>query len=509
LSDQSFFDSGKSGFKGENIQAKGELKRFLSLVESGKIPTGSVLLVENFDRISRLPPVESIGLFLNIINSGIGVVFTLSYDKRIIDTNLLNKDQFVLQMVIAECIRAYSESNRKSVLIKASKQAKKEQMKRGEIVPHNNIPKYFTFSNGKYVHNDNTEIVRELVKGILAGKSLYSMADSLNGRKIKTFRNGFQWSGNSIRQILRNRVLIGEYLGVKNYVTPIIDETEFNKIQNILSQNKFNRGQRGQIINIFRGVVFCSDCGKSMQVQAQYKIDGVVLKTPYRYLKCSVNGKHCECKNRGTFRLDDLEDEFFEQFLLKSPSQLINDGDSAELKQLNKDIVTNQTKLNKITGEIQRVISLLADVPMDELKTKLVTLNKQRDTVKTELDNLNSKKSNVRDSSHTFNDLKSLVLGWDLEDEEMKKMLIKRFGHYKPMDNIFEIRKSLADEFVREGIRIKLPSLIGKIVIDTNKGQFFVFNRMGKVIYESRVYKSNRNCTEKWLSSLKRAKKTS
>lgn len=247
LSEQTFFDPGKSGFKGENVQAKGELKRFLSLVEAGKIPQGSVLLVENFDRISRLPPVESIGLFLSIINSGIGVVFTLSYDKRIIDKTLMNKDQFVLQMVIAECIRAYSESNRKSVLIKASKQAKKQKMLAGEIVPHNNIPKYFTFTNGKYVHNANTEIVKELVKGILSGKSLYAMADSLNQRGVKTFRSGYQWSGNSIRQILRNRVLVGEYLGVKNYVLPIITVDAFNKVQNILNQNKFNRGKKGEI----------------------------------------------------------------------------------------------------------------------------------------------------------------------------------------------------------------------------------------------------------------------
>ena len=73
-----------------------------------------------------------------------------------------------------------------------------------------------------------------------------------------------------------------------------------------------------------------------MQVAAQYKDakTGKPYQVPYRYLKCSIQGKHCECKNRGTFRLADMEDEFFESFLLKNPTQLINDGDGKELKQL-------------------------------------------------------------------------------------------------------------------------------------------------------------------------------
>jgi hypothetical protein len=510
LSEQSFFDSGKSGFKGENLQAKGELKRFLSLVESGRILPGSVLLVENFDRISRLPPVQSIGLFLQIINAGVGVVFTLSYDKRIINTDLLNKDQFILQMVIAECIRAYSESNRKSVLIKASKQAKKQKMQAGEIVPHNNIPKYFTFTNGKYVHNANTEIVKELVKCILSGKSLYAMADSLNQRGVKTFRSGYQWSGNSIRQILRNRVLVGEYLGVKNYVLPIITVDAFNRVQNILNQNKFNRGKKGEISNIFRGICFCADpeCGHTMSVAAQYKDykTGEDYKTPYRYLRCSVLGKHSECKNRGTFRLDDLEQEFFVNFLFKNPTKLLNENDNKEMQELDKAITTAQARLNKINSEIQKIVSLLADVPLPELKTKLTALNKERDTLKTELDNLNSKKLNIQDSPHTVDHLKKLLGPGSNYKSKFKigKDGIPLFERDELDTAIEAVIKSLKDEYVREGIRVMLPSLIGKITVDTVEGRFYVYNRMGKMIFKSFQYESKRNNSAKWDESLKR-----
>jgi hypothetical protein len=289
----------------------------------------------------------------------------------------------------------------------------------------------------------------------LSGKSLYSIADSLNERKEKTFK-GYQWSGNGVGHILRNRLLIGEYKGVKNFVPKVIDADEFNKVQNILNQNKFNRGQKGIIINVFRGVCFCSDCGKAMTVAAQYKINGVVLKTPYRYLKCSAQGKHCGCKNRGSFRLADMEDEFFTDFLFKNPAQLINEGDSKELSELNKAITTNQTRLNKINGEIQKIVSLLADVPMDELKTKLATLNKQRDVVKTELDNLNSKKLNVQNSPHTLVDLKELLLSAKQEkkpNETFADLVAEAKTISKHLTNhLLEVRKSLEDEYVREGI---------------------------------------------------------
>jgi hypothetical protein len=527
LSDEVFIDAGKSAFKGKNIakdefgRAKGELQRFIQLVEDGKIKRDSILLIDDFSRFSRLEPFKSLKLFTDVIESGIGLVFTGSYEKRIINADLINKEGNVLQFIIGELIRSYMESAERGRKIKAAKQSLFTNIKNG-VVQRNNLPKYFTFvpnpgqkSIGKYIHNDRTPIVNELVKMFLAGKSLYAIADSLNERKVKTFK-GYSWSGNGVNKILRNRLLIGEYKGVKNFVPKIIDADEFNKVQNILNQNKFNRGQKGTIINIFRGVCFCADpnCGKSMTVAAQYKINGVTLKTPYRYLKCSAQGKHCGCKNRGSFRLADMEDEFFTEFLFKNPSQLINDGDSKELNELNKAISTAQTRLNKLNSEIKVLVTLDAAVKgVDELKEQLTKLNKQRDTVKGELDNLNSQKLNVQDSPHDFTDLKGLLLSAKQEkkpNETFADLVAEAKTISKHLTNyLLEVRKSLQDEFVREGVRVMLPSLIGKITIDTNKGQFFVFNRMGKMVYESFVYESNRNNTEKWLSSLKRAKKTS
>ncbi len=50
-------DKGRSAFHGHH-RTKGYLGLFLKAVESGKVPKGSILLVENIDRLGRETPGE-------------------------------------------------------------------------------------------------------------------------------------------------------------------------------------------------------------------------------------------------------------------------------------------------------------------------------------------------------------------------------------------------------------------------------------------------------------------
>jgi DNA invertase Pin-like site-specific DNA recombinase len=512
LSDEVFRDAGVSGFKGSHVtldeygRAKSDLMRFIQSVESGKIKRDSILFIDDYSRFSRLQPFKSLKLFTDVIDSGIGLVFTGSYEKRIINSDLINREGNVLQFIIGELIRSYQESAEKGRKIREAKQTLFSNIKSG-IIQRNNLPKYVTFvpnegskSIGKYNHNDKTPLVKELVRMFLEGKSLYSIADSLNERKIKTFK-GREWSGNGISHILRNRLLIGEYKSVKGYIKPIIEESDFNKVQAILNNNNFNHGQRGELLNIFRGICFCSDCGLTMSVMSSYNPKD--KETKYRYLRCSSvgRGKHIVCKNRSCFRLKEMEEDFFLSFMFKSPTQLINGDDNKELKQLKESITLNQIKLQKVTSKIATLIKLSdGESNVDELKPALAGLNKERDTIKGEIDRLNLMVSSVQDSPEKFSDLRELFLKAqkvrrheDINIEDFKKS-------FKAIEDTIDC---LSDNNSREGIRIMLPSLIGKITVDTNEGRFFVFNRMEKMIFKSDKYISNRNCSVEWIDSLR------
>ena len=66
-------DLGISAYKGKH-RTEGALGEFLSLVNSKKIPKGSILIVESLDRLSREQVLDALNLFLNIIREGIKIV---------------------------------------------------------------------------------------------------------------------------------------------------------------------------------------------------------------------------------------------------------------------------------------------------------------------------------------------------------------------------------------------------------------------------------------------------
>src|SRR5262245_5720286 len=70
LDERGFLDRGKSGYTGANATA-GDLAEFIRLIEDGRVPKGSVLIVENTDRLSRLPADQASALITRIVRAGI------------------------------------------------------------------------------------------------------------------------------------------------------------------------------------------------------------------------------------------------------------------------------------------------------------------------------------------------------------------------------------------------------------------------------------------------------
>ncbi|HCM1426645.1 TPA: recombinase family protein [Vibrio parahaemolyticus] len=72
LSEKTFSDLGVSGWKGANIET-GALSQFLQCVEDGYIEKGSVLIVENVDRLSRAGVQRAVSLLMQLLASGISI----------------------------------------------------------------------------------------------------------------------------------------------------------------------------------------------------------------------------------------------------------------------------------------------------------------------------------------------------------------------------------------------------------------------------------------------------
>ncbi len=66
-------DEGLSAYHQRRV-TKGALGVFLAAIVEGRIPAGSVLIVEGLDRLSRAEPIQVQAQLAQIINAGITVV---------------------------------------------------------------------------------------------------------------------------------------------------------------------------------------------------------------------------------------------------------------------------------------------------------------------------------------------------------------------------------------------------------------------------------------------------
>src|ERR1044071_6756634 len=87
---RSFYDEGKSALKGKH-RLEGALGKFLELVQAGRVPPGSVLIIEAFDRLSREEVLTSFTIFLQILQAGVDLVTLIDrqwYSQATINKNM-------------------------------------------------------------------------------------------------------------------------------------------------------------------------------------------------------------------------------------------------------------------------------------------------------------------------------------------------------------------------------------------------------------------------------------
>jgi DNA invertase Pin-like site-specific DNA recombinase len=106
-------DIGVSAYRGANV-AEGALGRFLEAVKSKKIEAGSFLLIESLDRLSRQAVLKSLGVFTDLINSGVKIVTLADQKVYTADTDFAD-----LIVSIVTMSRGHEEFKMKSVRSRA------------------------------------------------------------------------------------------------------------------------------------------------------------------------------------------------------------------------------------------------------------------------------------------------------------------------------------------------------------------------------------------------------
>ena len=301
LADKTYLDAGVSSFRGKNAVEGAALHAFLSAVDSKQVSKDCYLLIENIDRLSRMAPLEALDLLRSIVDRGVTLV-TLN-DGRQITKKSLNEDMGHLIPVLFDFGRSHGESKRKSVMVKASYDRRRELGHKVTSV----CPSWLKLEGPK-PHKDATvdlrefklvpakaKIVREVFSLALGQHGAPTIARKLNALKVKTLGTAEQWSSSLVSALLKNQSVIGTYTPKKAGLPPepghypaIIEPVEFDTVQRLIKSRDRTGGQRyGNVVNLFTGLFKCGDCGGKVRMIGTDKKN--------KYIRCLTahNGGEC------------------------------------------------------------------------------------------------------------------------------------------------------------------------------------------------------------------------
>jgi DNA invertase Pin-like site-specific DNA recombinase len=276
--DTSLRDEGVPGYMGRNAKV-GALARFLKAIEEGMVAPGSVLVVENLDRLSRNEPLEGLDLLKTIIRAGVEIV-TLHDGRRYTRENMSRDVVFLINALLI-LARGYEESDTKSKRLSASWQNKRRMVTQGQIISSWVHPwlrvvgakkngARTDFSEAKIVVvEERARVVRQIFAWAKDGWGYMRIASELRSRRVKPWGRA-SWSITRIAKIIKNRAVIGEYQPcryeggaygkrtpdgspVKAYFPRIVSDEDFENAQPSVTGNP--GGRRGKWVRLLSGLL--------------------------------------------------------------------------------------------------------------------------------------------------------------------------------------------------------------------------------------------------------------
>jgi DNA invertase Pin-like site-specific DNA recombinase len=262
-------DRAKSAFRGDNARF-GALAEFLRLVESGRIPHGSVLIVENIDRLSRENVLDAFNLFSRIICAGITIATATPRD--VYDGESVASDLSQLMVPLVYMIRAHDESATKSKRLHAAWSRRRERALAEGVPLTGRCPAWLRVTPAGYeVIPDRVKTLRRLFAMVADGLGLRRATQAIIAEGHKPFGRSGAWNESYVRKLLTWPAVCGEmqphvYVNgvktphgdpVQGYFPAVIDRDTFRLVQATMAGRKGREGRpaRGEG-NLFTGIVY-------------------------------------------------------------------------------------------------------------------------------------------------------------------------------------------------------------------------------------------------------------
>jgi DNA invertase Pin-like site-specific DNA recombinase len=383
--DDSIRDEGISAFRAKNA-ISGALSRLLKLIDLGRIPKGSYLLIENLDRLSRAEIIEAVELFLSIVRRGI-VIVTLSdgfeYSKA-------NMDFQNLMYSIMMLSRSNEESKRKSELVGAAWRKKRSHdAKEGKAITKK-LPLWLKMVDGKIeADKERARLVKEIFKLSLKGWGRNRICKWLN-KNHKPFGKTF-WSSTYVLNILRGKAVIGEYEPhrlvydangnkrreadgdpIEGYYPRVIDDNTFYAAQKALNTRRRTGGPTEDVtFNLWQGML------KDMD---GFAIISKTSTTWRRYYISSGRDGRGDQEKYMAFPADQ-----FDFAVLFRLAQIEMQDTETDFSPIRQQLAEVEGRLGDIKIRLEQLTEVIATKPLqtlvagiEKLETEKIALEKQR-----------------------------------------------------------------------------------------------------------------------------------
>ncbi|NMZ39756.1 recombinase family protein [Pseudomonas proteolytica] len=512
--DTTLEDLGVSAFRGKNAK-QGQLGDFIDLVEQGLIDQNSILLIENFDRLSRQKVIKSTQIFLNLLNRGIDIA-VLDTGKIYSKDTLLSSDFFI---AIIEFERANAESSRKSDFTSSAWNIHRDEMRKTKAVKTRKTPSWIGVS-GVVKARPGDESAKFFIIENEARKIRKIFDLALSKGLSETARAVNEWLGpdepkysiHQIQYLLKNRKVIGEHQPMKfyesetsgqmklmpegptiyGYYPAIIDKAIFEEVQEKISgrkpfSGKFNKSR----LNIFQGFITCYHCAGTIRYMDKSSSE----RSNKHYFVCtnSMTGK-CVLGKRLTYNASEAMQFFFEKTDRLNLSEIFeNDENILRLNNSIKDVEralknTNHQleQLKKQIREMLRTGKNISDT-LNEMLIEFETL--QREQTKALKTLKEEKETSIAqiEVSRNFNQENIFELLNDKSDEATRKR-ININNHLKQIiENIQFFCRGYSKKNHDTGVEDKRSTLTPTMIVKFKNGavRVIVENEMIKDIGES------------------------
>lgn len=384
-------DFGISGYSGANKVKGTAFGDFLEEVRLGRIVPGSILLVENLDRVSREQILDALSVISDIVRAGVKIV-TLG-DGKGYDKESLNNNPMDLMFSLMILMRGHEESATKSKRLKAAWAQKRTTLDKKKLTSR--CPLWLTLANDRtefHIIHERAKIIKRIFEMKNSGIGVFTIVNTLNqesawlppgrpSRKNSLEKNQSMskprgWTESYIQKILRFRAVIGEFqpkirikdsAGVSqttpegdpipDYYPRVISDELFYAVQDQLQENQGKGGRNGSVSNLFGHIAQCGYCRSPMTF-----INKGLPPKGGTYLVCDRARRGAGCA-RHPIRYPEFEDTILE---------FCQGLDARDVIPANEELVSEiskmQTRLAGVRGKLGD-LEAKADNFMDSIGT--------------------------------------------------------------------------------------------------------------------------------------------